>query len=325
MDGRPVIRFPRPFNWQRLAALPGWGILALVLLIWLGSGVYQVGAAEKGVVRRFGKVTEITEPGLHWRLPWPIERVDTPDVAAARRVEVGFRTVKPPPGAQYREVPEEALMLTGDENIVHTEVAVQYQVSNPEKFLFNVKDPDALVRSALEASLRGVVGRRHIDDVLTTGKSEIQTETLKLLQNLLDRADSGLAALVVQLQAVQPPAQASEAFKSVASAKEEKQRLINEAEAYRNDIIPKARGEAEKNLREAEAFKAEEVARARGDSARYLSILNQYQQGKEITRTRLYLETVEQILAGAEVYILDEKTGDVVPYLPLTREGGSGR
>lgn len=318
MKGGPVIPMPRRPDLSRLSQLPGWGILVVLLLLWMGSGFYQVGAAEAGVVRRFGKVTEITGPGLHWRLPWPIERHDTPDVAVTRRVEVGFRTVRPAPQAQYQSLPEEALMLTGDENIVHAEVAVQYQIRDPKKFLFRSRDPDVLVRAGLEAALRAVVGRRNIDDVLTTGKTEIQTEALALLQALLDRYDTGISAMVMQLQDVQPPSQASEAFKSVASAREEKQRLINESQAYQNDVIPKARGEVEKTLREAEAYKAEQEAQAKGEASRFSAMLRAYQEGKEINRTRLYLETMEQVLQGSEVYIVDQKSGGVLPLLSLT-------
>ncbi len=318
--GRPKINLP---------SVPLWGVLLIIMLVWLGVGTYQVGPGEAGVIRRFGRAVEVTAPGLHWHLPWPVERVDTVDVQKARRVEVGFRTLQASPPAQYKEVPEESSMLTGDENIVHVEVAVQYQISDPRKYLFNVRDPEQQVRAALEASLRAVVGRRTIDEVLTTGKAEVQDETLALLQGLLDRYDSGIRAIIVQLQDVSPPKQAADAFKAVASAREEKQRLINESETYRNDIIPKARGEAEKTLREAEAFQAEQISRAKGDAARFLSILQEYRAAKEINRTRMYLETMEQILPGMEIYIVDANTGGVMPYLPLGKaaaaRGGAGQ
>lgn len=323
----PVVPFPRRPQF-RLPAVPAWGVLALVLLIWLAAGTYQVGPGEAGVVRRFGKVTEVTGPGLHWHLPWPVEQVNTVNVQTARRVEVGFRTLRIGPPAEYKDVPEESSMLTGDENIVHVEVAVQYQISDPRKYLFNVRDPEQQVRAALEASLRAVVGRQTIDQVLTTGKADVQNETLTLLQGLLDKYESGIRAVIVQLQDVAPPKQAADAFKAVASAREEKQRLINDAETYRNDVIPKARGEAEKVLREAEAFRAEQLSKARGDAARFLAILKEYQVQKEVNRTRMYLETMEQVLPGMEIYIVDAKTGGVVPYLPVGKDaakGGTGR
>lgn len=321
-DG-PVVEFPRrpQFN---LPAVPFWALLAVAVVAWLGAGTYQVGPGESGVVRRFGMVTEVTGPGLHWHLPWPVEQVDRVNVQSARRVEVGFRTVRVGPPAEYKAVPEESSMLTGDENIVHVEVSVQYQISDPRQYLFNVRDPEQQVRAALEASLRAVVGRQHIDQVLTTGKAEVQTETLRLLQGLLDRYESGIRAITVQLQDVSPPKQAADAFKSVASAREEKQRLINDAETYRNDVIPKARGEAEKALREAEGFKAEQLSKAKGDAARFLSILKEYQAAKEINRTRMYLETMEQVLPGMEIYVVDEKTGGVVPYLPVGKDATKG-
>lgn len=321
--GGPVIDFPQKpkFN-LKLPRLSLWGVLAVLILLWLASGTYQVNPGEVGVVRRFGRAVTTTGLGLHWHLPWPVETVDTPNVELARRVEVGFRTRGP---GNYEEIPEESLMLTGDENIVHAEVIAQYKIKDPVQFLFNVRDPDEVVRSALEASLRAVVGSRLIDEVLTTGKTQVQDETQRQLQGLLDRYESGIQVLAVQLQDVQPPDQALQAFKDVASAREQKQRLINEAQSYRNDVIPKARGEAEKILREAEAYAAEQVAQARGEAARFLAILEEYRAGQEVNRTRLYLEAMEEVLGKSEVYVIDPDTGGILPLLPLQGEGGGAR
>lgn len=309
-----------------LKFIPGWGLVVVIALIWLASGTYQVAPGEAGVVLRFGAWTGVAVgPGLHWHLPWPIERVYKPDVERTRRVEVGFETVRSEP-LQYREKPEESLMLTKDENIVDNSFIVQYRVTDPVKFLFNVKNPDEAVKVAAESAMRGVVGSRLIDDILTTEKTAIQEDTKRLLQQLLDKYESGIFVINVQLQDVNPPDEVADAFKDVASAREDRQKLINQSQSYQNDIIPKARGEAEKMIREAEAFKEERIKRAEGDADRFISILEEYQKAPEVNRTRLYLETMELILPKVQIYLIDEKaSGGVVPYVPISREGGAGR
>lgn len=322
-----VVRFPR-------VAIPGSLRLSvnLILVVLLGlyfaSGLYTVGPDELGVVRRFGKHVASTGPGFHYRLPYPIETVVTPKVTEVKRVEIGFRTVSSGSPAKYANQPEESTMLTGDENIVNAEMIVQYRIADAPKALFKISDPELIIRDAAEAALRQVVGSRTIDEVLTEGKQQIQDETKKLVQRILDSYESGLLAVAVQLQDVHPPEAVQDAFKDVASAKEDKSKLINEAQGYRNDIIPKARGEAEKMLRDSEAFKAERVTKAEGDAAKFGSILAEYQKGKNVTRTRMYLEAMEEILPNVELYIIDDKSSSgIIPYLPLNslKEGGAAR
>lgn len=300
--------------------IPYYGI-AVVILLWLLSGIYIVGPDEQGVIRRFGEQVRVTGPGPHWHLPFPIERVNTPKVTEVRRIEVGFRTIHPGPPARYREVLEESLMLTGDENIVDAEIIVQYKIRDAVKYLFNVAAQEELVRDVAEAALRQVVGRHNIDEALTENKAQIEDETREKLQSLLDLYKSGMVVNLVKFQAVRPPREVDAAFKDVASAKEDKQRLIQEAEAYRNDVIPKARGNAEKQIREAEAYKIERVKRAQGEAERFESVLKEYQKAKGVTETRLYLETMENILPGLRKYVVktDEK-GGLLNVLPL--EGG---
>lgn len=319
-EGRTIVIFPRG---QRLpfGRIPVWTVLVVVLLLWLGSGIYQVEPGEVGVIRQFGRYARTSTPGLHWRVPYPVEQVNIVQMESTRQIEVGYRTVRQ---GEFREVKEESLMLTADENIVDLEFTVQYRVKDPVQFLFNVRNPEEAVRVAAESAIRATVGSRMVDHVLTTGRAEVQQETHRLLQELMDKYESGVLILSIQLQDVNPPEQVIDAFKDVASAREEKQRLINDAQSYQNDVIPKARGEAEKQLREAEAFAAERVARADGDAKRFLAILEEYEKGREVNRTRMYLEAMEQLLQGMEVYVVDEQAGrGIVPYLPLGPGGVS--
>lgn len=326
-DGAKVIRFPK-------VPIPGSLRLSVNLIIvallglYFASGFYTVGPDELGVVRRFGKHVASTGPGFHYRLPYPIETVVKPKVTEVKRVEIGFRTVSSGPPARYDDRPEESTMLTGDENIVNAEMIVQYRIADAPKALFKISEPEMIIRDAAEAALRQVVGSRTIDEVLTEGKQQIQDDTKRLVQRILDTYDSGLLVVAVQLQDVHPPEAVQDAFKDVASAKEDKSKLINEAQGYRNDIIPRARGEAEKMLRDAEAYKAERVTKAEGDAAKFRSMLAEYQKGKTVTRTRMYLEAMEEILPNVELYIIDDKAGSgIIPYLPLNslKEGGTAR
>ncbi|RMF89804.1 MAG: FtsH protease activity modulator HflK [Nitrospinota bacterium] len=297
-------------------------IIAALVLIWLGTGIYTVGPREQGVVLRFGRYVRTTTPGLHYHLPYPIETVFTPEVTEVRRVEIGFRTIDPGPPARYTNVPSESLMLTGDENIVDLDMIVQYVIRDARKFLFNVKDLPRTIKNASEAALREVIGRRNIDEALTTGKIPIQEDTKALLQQILDEYDAGVQVVAVQLQDVQPPAQVLDAFKDVASAREDKERMIREAEGYKNAILPETRGKVEKILREAEAYRAEKVKRAMGDAQRFLQVLREYKKAPDITQKRLYIETMEEILPGMEKFILDSGgKNSVLPLLPLGPQG----
>jgi len=301
-----------------------WIIPAIVVL-WLLSGIYIVGPDEQGVVRQFGKAVRVTQPGPHYRLPRPIERVDKVKVKKVRRIEIGFRTISSGTSARYRFMPQESLMLTGDEQIIDAQMIVQYQVRQPENFLFNVRgleSPRGALMDGAEVALRQVVGKRPIDDVLITEKLQVEIDIREHLQRIMDRYQSGIAVVEVKLQTVRPPKEVEKAFSDVVSAKEDKERLIKEADGYREDLLPKARGQAQSIIRAAEAYKAERIKRAEGDADRFLSVLKEYEKAKDVTRKRLYLETMEQILPGIRKFVIDpEAGGNLLQFLPLEKGG----
>ena len=282
-------------------------LVGIALVLWMLTGIYVVGPDEVGVVQTFGKYSRAAQSGLNYHFPFPIEKVSTPKVTEVKRIEIGFRTVGK---NQYQTIARESLMLTGDENIVDAEMIVQYKIKDPVAYTFNFIEPELTVRQASEASLRTVVGRHNIDEALTSGKFMIQEEAKELIQNILDKYDTGILVVAVQLQDVSPPEQVIAAFKDVASAKEDKNRMVNQAEGYRNDIIPKARGEAQAEIREAEGYKKARIARAEGDVSKFNSVLKEYRKSKEVTETRMYLETAEEILSNREKIIVpDGKEG----------------
>ena len=308
MVGDQEIRIP-DFNFRLLP------LLGAALALWLFTGVYMVGPDEVGVVRTFGEFTRVAQSGLNYHFPYPIEQVNTPAVTEVKRIEIGFRTLR---NGQYRSVEKESLMLTGDENIVDAEMIVQYKIKDPVAYLFNIVEPELTVRQAAEASLRTVVGRNKIDETLTTGKFKIQEETKIQLQLILDKYDSGIHVVAVQLQDVSPPKEVIGAFKDVASAKEDKNRMINQAEGYRNNVIPIARGEAEAMIRDAEGFKQARIKRSEGDAVKFTTILREYRKAKSITQKRLYLETMERVLPNIEKIIIpDKNSGNMLNLLNL--------
>ncbi len=299
-----------------IGALP---ILGIALVLWLLTGIYVVGPDEVGVVQTFGKYSRAAQSGLNYHFPYPIETVKTPKVTEVKRIEIGFRSVGK---NQYQTVERESLMLTGDENIVDAEMIVQYKIKDPEAYSFNFIQPELTVREASEASLRTVVGRHNIDEALTSGKFMIQEETKELVQSILDKYKTGIIVVAVQLQDVSPPQQVIAAFKDVASAKEDKNKMVNQAEGYRNDIIPKARGEAQAMIREAEGYKKARIARAEGDVAKFSAVLKEYRKAKGVTETRMYLETIEEILPNKEKIIVpDAKSGNLINLLNLKPQG----
>lgn len=315
----------KKFSRLRETRLPGGGkiIAGALLLLWLLSGIYIVEPDEVGVVTRFGAFAYQTAPGPHYHIPFPIESALTPKVTSVRRVEIGFRSmIRTPSGqGQGRTVPEESLMLTGDENIVDVQFIVQYQIKDAVSYLFNVAEPDKAVKDAAEAAMREVIGDTTIDAALTTGKLQIQNETMELIQAILDRYKSGIRVAAVQLQNVHPPADVSDSFKDVASAREDKNRYINEADAYRNDILPKTRGQAAAIVQAAEAHRESVVRHAKGEASRFLAVLTEYNKAKDVTRTRLYLESMETILSNPhleKVLLSDEALKKSIPYLPLS-------
>jgi modulator of FtsH protease HflK len=288
--------------------------LGVVVLLWAASGVYTVQPGEVGVVRHFGFEVARTGPGLNYHLPWPVQVVDVINVEAIRRSEIGFRTQD---GAVSR-VNTEALMLTGDENIVDAQVIVQYRVSDPSRYLFRLRDPDEALRAATEVALRSAIGKMKIDDVLTTGRGDAQERTRVFLQQLLDTYESGLQVTEVKLQVVDPPEQVKDAFQEVVRAREDRERLTNEARAYREDILPKARGQAQETIRAAEGYEEQRVIQARGDVAKFAAVLQEYLKSKEVTRDRLHLETIERALARVDKIVLDpQASGNTTPLLPL--------
>ncbi len=295
-------------------------IVGIALVLWLLTGIYVVGPDEVGVVQTFGKYTRQAQSGLNYHLPYPIETVQTPKVTEVKRIEIGFRTV----GKNvYKTIRKESLMLTGDENIVDAEMIVQFKVKDPVAYLFNFVKPEATVREAAEASLRTVIGRHKIDEALTSGKFMIQEQTRTLLQRILDNYKTGILIVAVQLQDVSPPEQVVAAFKDVASAKEDKNRMINQAEGYRNDIIPKARGEAQANIRKAEGYRSARIARAEGDVAKFKAILKEYKKAKDVTETRLYLETIEEILPNKDkILVPNSADGSFINLLNMKMKEG---
>ena len=306
---------------DKLLSMGVFPIIVIAIVVWLLLGLYSVGPDEVGVVQRFGKYDRVVGSGLNYHFPYPIETVKTPKVTEVKRIEIGFRTIGK---NQYRTIEQESLMLTGDENIVDAELIVQYKIKEPINYLFNFIGPELTLREASEASLRTVIGRHNIDEALTSGKFMIQEETKELLQITLDKYETGVIVVAVQLQDVSPPKQVIDAFKDVASAKEDKNRMINEAEGYRNDIIPKARGEAQAMIREAEGFRESRIKRAEGDVAKFKAIVKEYVKAKDVTKERLYLEAMEEILPGIDKYIVPNgEDGNLLNLLNLTGTKGA--
>jgi len=311
-------------HWRRvLTILVTAGVVILALLI-VSTGFYTVQSNERGVVLRFGKIRSVTQPGLHFKLPWPVETVYRPRVEEVKRIEIGFVTVDPGPPARYQPVGEESLMLTGDTNIVDLDLIVQYQISDPVGYLFNVRDVNGTVKDAAQAAIRQVVGDSAIDDIMTTGKTEAALQVQEILQSLVDRYECGVRIVTVQLQDVYPPESVRAAFAAVNSAREEKNQMMNEAEAYKERVVPEAKGRAEKMLREAEGYREERIARAQGDTSRFLALLEEYQKAPEVTRRRLYIETLEKVLPGMKKYLVDAEDSSLLKLLPL-QEGGQSK
>jgi modulator of FtsH protease HflK len=308
---------PGGYNMGSLIAIA----VAVIAVLWLASGFYRVQPDEAGVVLRFGAYNRMTQPGLNYHLPIPIERALTPSVTRVNRTQVGIRSADAGlPQGVGRQLPEEALMLTGDENIVDINFTVFWVIKDAKAYLFNIRSPDATVKSAAESAMREIVGQTKIADALAEGRGKIEADTQKLLQRILDSYVAGIDITQVQLAKVDPPAPVIEAFRDVQRALADRARLKNEAESYRNDILPKARGAAAQITQDAEAYRAEIVARAQGDADRFAAVLKAYQAAPDVTAQRLYIETIEDILKNANKVVLDKALlgqGGVLPYLPL--------
>lgn len=291
-------------------------IIAAVLFLWALSGFYIVDEGNHGVETRFGKYIGTTQSGLNWHLPTPIERVDIVNVKQNRTIDVGFQSFGE---AASRSEPKEALMLTRDENYVDVRLVVQYQVKDAKEFLFNVVDPAKTLKQVTESAERGVIGSSNMDFVLTEGRAEVVTQIKKEIQTIMDSYDSGIQVTTVNLRDAQPPEQVQNAFEDVIKAREDEQRLINEAEAYANDVVPKARGAAARKLQEAEGYKEQVIAQAEGETNRFSKLLAEYSKAPEVTRKRLYIESMESVLAGANTVMVDVKGSNNLLYLPLDK------
>ena len=295
--------------------------LIILSVIWALSGLYRVLPDEQGVVLRFGKFINTTQPGLNYHFPYPIESVLTPKVTKVNRMDIGFRSARDTgfsQGGGVADVPEESLMLTGDENIVNIDFSVFWVIKDAGNFLFKIQDPEGTVKAAAETAMREVIARSNIQPILTEGRSKIEVDTQEIIQSILDEYNSGIEITQVQTQKADPPDQVIDAFRDVQAARADMERSKNEAEAYANDVIPRARGEAQKILQAAEAYKKEVVAKAEGEASRFLAIYNEYKNAKSVTQERMYLETMEKVLADIDKVIIEKNAGSgVVPYLPL--------
>jgi membrane protease subunit HflK len=292
----------------------------VLIVIFLLSSFYSVGPDEVGVIRRFGRYVRTTMPGLHVKFPMGIETVDKVKVKYIFKEEFGFRTVKAGIKTRYspREYYDESLMLTGDLNVIVVEWIVQFRVKDPTKLLFNIRDPRATIRSISEAVMRLVVGDYSVSEVLTTQRVEINNTVQEKLQEILDSYDSGIQIVTIKLQDVNPPDPVKPSFNEVNEAKQEREKMINQAWEQYNKAIPAARGQAEKTIREAEGYALNRVNQAKGDAAKFIATWNAYKNAKDVTRKRLYLETMNDIIPKAgKKYIIDPDQRSLLPLLRL--------
>ena len=295
-------------------------VIAAIIVLWLASGIYRVLPDEVGVVLRFGAYNRMTQPGLGYHMPAPIESVLKPSVTRINRTETGFRSGESGAARGGRQLPEEALMLTGDENIVDINFTVFWFIKDAQSYLFDIRHPEGTVKSAAESAMREIIGETPIAQALAEGRGKIEADTQQLLQRILDSYQAGIAVTQIQLAKVDPPAPVIDAFRDVQRALADRERLRNEAEAYRNDIIPRAKGDAVRIRQEAEAYHAEIVARSQGDADRFTAVYKAFKLAQDVTMQRLYLETMEEILKNSNKIIIDkaaEGQSGVLPYLPL--------
>ncbi|MFA5984181.1 MAG: FtsH protease activity modulator HflK [Methylococcaceae bacterium] len=299
-------------------SLRSLGFLVIaVLIFWAGSGFYIVDEGNQGVVTRFGKYISTTEAGLNWHFPTPVERVNIVNVKQQRYIEVGYRSGG---GDQsFGSVPKEALMLTQDENIIDVRLAVQYQVKDAKAFIFNIMNPVLTLKQVTESAERGVVGSNKMDFVLTEGRSDVVAQIKKEIQEVMDAYNSGIQITSVNLQDAQPPEQVQSSFEDAIKAREDKQRLINEAEAYSNDVVPKARGAAARTIEEAQGYREQIVAKAEGETSRFSQLLTEYTKAPDVTRKRLYIESMQSVLGSLNKVMVDVKGNNNIMYLPLDK------
>jgi membrane protease subunit HflK len=288
-------------------------LIGLIVVVWLASGFYIVDASQRGVVLTLGKYGETTDPGLRWRMPWPLQTHEIVNLTGVRTIEVGYR------GSEKNKVLKEALMLTDDENIVSMQFAVQYLLKDPKDYLFKNRHPDDSVTQAAETAIREVVGKNKMDFVLYEGRDVIASGTQKLMQENLDRYETGIQIRAVTMQSTQPPEQVQAAFDDAVKAGQDRERQKNEGEAYANDVIPRARGTASRLIEEASGYRARLIATAEGEAARFTKLYDEYAKAPEVTRQRLYLETMQQVYANTTKVMVDSKSGGNLLYLPLDK------
>jgi membrane protease subunit HflK len=292
-------------------------LLAVGLAIWGLTGIYLVDEGSRGVVTRFGRYVDTTLPGLHWHVPAPIERAEIVNMEQQRFLEIGYRS-----GGRQQSlgsVPKEALMLTQDENIIDIRLAVQYQIKDAQAYLFNVADPDATLKQVIESAQRAVIGKNTMDFVLTEGRGQIAEEIKSEIQQVLDQYQIGIRVSNVNLVDAQPPEEVQSAFEDAIKAREDEQRLKNEAEAYRNEVVPKARGAKARLLEESEAYKQRVISKAQGEASRFQQLLTEYEKAPEVTRERMYLDTMQEVLGEASTLLIDTKGSNNVLYLPIDK------
>jgi len=288
-------------------------IIGVVVLLWLASGFYIVDASQRGIVLRFGEYLRTTDPGLQWRWPYPIETHELVNLTGVRTVEIGYR------GGERNKVLNEALMLTDDENIVNIQFAVQYILKDPQAYLFNNRDPDSNVIQAAESAIREIVGKSKMDFVLYEGREQVAANASKLMQDILDRYDAGILISKVTMQNAQPPEQVQAAFDDAVKAGQDRERQKNEGQAYANDVVPKARGTAARLLEEATGYASRVVANAEGDASRFKSVVAEYSKAPEVTRQRMYLDTMQQVFSNTSKILVDTKGSGNLLYLPLDK------
>ncbi len=294
--------------------------ILLVITIWLLSGLYRVQPGENGIELLFGRYVNTTQPGLNFWAPWPIGSVQKPNVEKTNQTNIGFRSFgSVGRGGDVRDVAEESLMLTGDQNIIDIDFVVQWRIKNAPNFLFNIRDPESTVKLAAESSIREIVGQTPLEEVLATKRTEVESRTRDVLQRIMDDYKAGVFIADVKMQKVDPPQKVIDAFNDVQRARQDKERQQNEAEAYRNDIVPKAKGEASRQTEQAAAYRERLIKESDGEAKRFLSVYEAYKTGKDVTTRRLYLERMQDVLSKSEKVIVDKGQGGsgVVPYLPL--------
>lgn len=288
-------------------------LIALVVVVWIASGFYIVNEGQRGVVLRFGKFVDTTMPGPRWHLPYPVESAEVVNVAQVRTVEVGYRnTVK-------SKVLKESLMLTDDENIIDVQFAVQYILKSPSDYLFNTRAPEDSVLQAAETSIREIVGRNSMDFVIFEGRAEVAARAQKLMQEILDRYGTGISISKVTMQNAQPPEQVQAAFDDAVKASQDRERQKNEGEAYANDVIPRARGMAARLMQESEGYRARVIEQSQGDASRFRQIVAEYSKAPQVTRDRLYIDAMQQIMSNTSKILIDQKSGGNLLYLPLDK------